>query len=1173
MAGSAPQGLTQRIGVLVELSGADRTGAALQQLGDRSLSAGQRVKAGLSLIGTAAGGLLGGALVKNFANALDLGAANAKLTAQLGLSAPESARIGRVAGKVFADNWGESAYAVGDAVKSVIQNIDGMSKASSVQLQKVTEQAFAVASVGSEDIAKVTAAAGQMLRTGLAKNATEAMDILTVGFQKGVDKSQDLLDTFNEYGTQFRVLGLSGQMAMGLLQQGLKAGARDADVVGDSLKEFAIRSVDGSTKTANGFRMLGLVGSDMAQRIGKGGKSAADALQLTLDKLKNIRDPVLRAQVAVALFGTQSEDMAKALMSLDPSTAVAGLGQVAGAADKAGKALGGDAKTQFQAFIRTLQTGFVDVMGGDVVPILQKVGTVVGAVLVPALGIAATVLGVAAKALGSIPAPALIAAAAVAGITLAINLLGRSAATGAIASFSAWIGRATVGATTLGGRLRGVAAAAAAGTTGAVGSMGVLSGAIGIAVVGLGIYAMFQAQAAQKAADHKSAVDSLAAALKESKGAIDENVLATAAKTLSDAKMFDFGRKIGVSVETMTAAYLGNADAIKTVDAAYAAYMSHHGGGGHNPDVVSAKESKDAWDNLVPSLKDATQANKDQADAVAGTAGATGKATTATKALVDKEAAAAKAAQDEKDALNKLKTALDELNGATVSMVEAESSYQQALDDADAALKKNGATFDQNTQAGRDNVAAALAVEKATLKMAQANIDNGGSIQKSIQIMNDGKKSFIDTAVAMGVPTAQAKALADKIFQIPKEWKTETSVPNYPNTKSELQDIYEKVKNIPPKKGVLINSITAAAEKKLVDMGYHVTHLPDGSVVVSADTSHANSTLAIFLRGARAQHIRIPITSYVQSGSGAGIYVNGKRVGMAYGGLVSGPGTGTSDDIPAPWLSTGEYVMPADVTQDNLPVLEAMRQKKVKLGKGMAAGGVYTPDGPFITAEWVPGTIQAALDKQLSALRITPPPGLGGIFAGSGGAYTGGGALGEWIARAIAWTGVPANWARPLRALVMHESGGDPNAQNNWDRNALAGTPSIGLAQVIGPTFAAYRDPRLPNNLRDPIANLVSALNYIRGHYGDIRHIASYVNDDLFVGGYKEGGIVPRDGFGLLHKGERVQTKAQQRGDTIDYDQLAAAMVRAIRAAGLQIVIDNRVAGRLAGAAVTRLGR
>src|SRR3546814_9211726 len=125
-----------------------------------------------------------------------------------------------------------------------------------------------------------------MIKTGLAKNAEVACDILTRGAQTGANEAEELLDTFSDYSTQFRKLGLDGKTAMGLLSQGLQGGARDADIVADAFKEFSIRAIDGSDKTVEGFQAIGLNAGDMAQRIGKGGKSASGALDLTLDSLR-----------------------------------------------------------------------------------------------------------------------------------------------------------------------------------------------------------------------------------------------------------------------------------------------------------------------------------------------------------------------------------------------------------------------------------------------------------------------------------------------------------------------------------------------------------------------------------------------------------------------------------------------------------------------------------------------------------------------------------------------------------------------------------------------------------------------------------------------------------------------------------------------------------------------
>lgn len=44
-----------------------------------------------------------------------------------------------------------------------------------------------------------------------------------------------------------------------------------------------------------------------------------------------------------------------------------------------------------------------------------------------------------------------------------------------------------------------------------------------------------------------------------------------------------------------------------------------------------------------------------------------------------------------------------------------------------------------------------------------------------------------------------------------------------------------------------------------------------------------------------------------------------------------------------------------------------------------------------------------------------------------------------------------------IKSLIQHESNGNETIQNNWDSNAAAGHPSIGLLQYIQPTFDRYK--------------------------------------------------------------------------------------------------------------------
>ncbi|MET9558572.1 transglycosylase SLT domain-containing protein [Streptomyces sp. NPDC006645] len=78
-----------------------------------------------------------------------------------------------------------------------------------------------------------------------------------------------------------------------------------------------------------------------------------------------------------------------------------------------------------------------------------------------------------------------------------------------------------------------------------------------------------------------------------------------------------------------------------------------------------------------------------------------------------------------------------------------------------------------------------------------------------------------------------------------------------------------------------------------------------------------------------------------------------------------------------------------------------------------------------------------------------------------------------------------------LHRNIMRESSGNPRAINNWDINAKNGVPSIGLLQVIKPTFDAYHVKGTPKSQYHPVANLVAAANYAADRYGSIDNVDS----------------------------------------------------------------------------------
>ncbi|MFF3732886.1 transglycosylase SLT domain-containing protein [Streptomyces sp. NPDC002476] len=99
--------------------------------------------------------------------------------------------------------------------------------------------------------------------------------------------------------------------------------------------------------------------------------------------------------------------------------------------------------------------------------------------------------------------------------------------------------------------------------------------------------------------------------------------------------------------------------------------------------------------------------------------------------------------------------------------------------------------------------------------------------------------------------------------------------------------------------------------------------------------------------------------------------------------------------------------------------------------------------------------------------------------------------LDGWIRESLAIMarhGIPGSYDG-IHRNVMRESSGNPRAINNWDSNAVAGTPSKGLLQVIDPTFRAYHVPGTPFDSYDPVANITAACNYAADKYGSIDNV------------------------------------------------------------------------------------
>ena len=99
--------------------------------------------------------------------------------------------------------------------------------------------------------------------------------------------------------------------------------------------------------------------------------------------------------------------------------------------------------------------------------------------------------------------------------------------------------------------------------------------------------------------------------------------------------------------------------------------------------------------------------------------------------------------------------------------------------------------------------------------------------------------------------------------------------------------------------------------------------------------------------------------------------------------------------------------------------------------------------------------------------------------------------LDGWIRESLdimAQHGIPGSYDG-IHRNIMRESSGNPLAINNWDINAINGTPSKGLLQVIDPTFRAYHVAGTSWDSYDPVANITAACNYAADRYGSIDNV------------------------------------------------------------------------------------
>lgn len=267
---------------------------------------------------------------------------------------------------IYQDNFGEDIQDVADAVSVVNRNLGDMP---TDQIVETTEAALALRDAFDYQTEETTRAAAA-IEKNFGTSALDAFSLIAAGAQNGLDYSGELLDTINEYSSQFSKLGFTADGMFGLLQSGADSTAWNLDKVGDAIKEFSIRSIDGSDTTIEAFKDLGYNAETMMATFATGGEAANQAFFDVLNTLMDVDDSVQRDAIGVALFGTMWEDLGTEAMEAMANASTAAY-DTQGALEQINAVQYNDLETKLQGVQRQFE-GILLVIGEQLAPYLEE---------------------------------------------------------------------------------------------------------------------------------------------------------------------------------------------------------------------------------------------------------------------------------------------------------------------------------------------------------------------------------------------------------------------------------------------------------------------------------------------------------------------------------------------------------------------------------------------------------------------------------------------------------------------------------------------------------------------------------------------------------------------------------------------------------------------------------
>lgn len=256
--------------------------------------------------------------------------------------------------------------------------------------------------------------------------------------------------------------------------------------------------------------------------------------------------------------------------------------------------------------------------------------------------------------------------------------------------------------------------------------------------------------------------------------------------------------------------------------------------------LESLSEQQKNYQQALESTKAQEQAAHDAArqktaallegkDATAEYAAATGEAADADQILSDQFGATTDGVNELATALSDVISALDTYYGFARSETDALLDLRSGYLDLEESVKKNGATLDTYTEKGIANRQALNDLAKSAVKAAEAQAQNGRSIDEINGTMNEAHDKFVQYAQAMGASAEEAERMAEASGL----------------GKDAANDLVEAVKNLDQTSAnPTVDVNTDEANQKIDDTKLRLQSMPNGQFMVYGNNDQAMQALA-----------------------------------------------------------------------------------------------------------------------------------------------------------------------------------------------------------------------------------------------------------------------------------------------------------------------------------------